>query len=122
MGFTQPTTGTAYVEGFNICGDMDRIYTLMGVCPQAREQQGSVARREGGRGEEGQREIGRAIWCAERGMRWRESGIEKIEHSQRHAQSILGTRCHPVSALTRRRRWWRVCGAGRGSTTSCGTR
>ena len=34
VGFTQPTSGTAEVEGFDICRDMDRIYTLMGVCPQ----------------------------------------------------------------------------------------
>ena len=34
VGFARPTTGTAYVEGFNIISDMDRIYTLMGVCPQ----------------------------------------------------------------------------------------
>jgi ABC-type multidrug transport system ATPase subunit len=34
VGFTQPTSGTATVEGFDIYEDMDRIYTLMGVCPQ----------------------------------------------------------------------------------------
>jgi hypothetical protein len=34
VGFTQPTSGTAEIEGFDICRDMDRIYTLMGVCPQ----------------------------------------------------------------------------------------
>ncbi len=34
VGFTQPTSGTAKIEGFDICRDMDRIYTLMGVCPQ----------------------------------------------------------------------------------------
>jgi ABC-type multidrug transport system ATPase subunit len=34
VGFTQPTQGTARVEGFDIRTDMDRIYTIMGVCPQ----------------------------------------------------------------------------------------
>ncbi len=34
VGFTQPTQGTANVEGFDIRTDMDRIYTIMGVCPQ----------------------------------------------------------------------------------------
>mmetsp|Transcript_55864 Transcript_55864/g.116883 ORF Transcript_55864/g.116883 Transcript_55864/m.116883 type:complete len:317 (-) Transcript_55864:116-1066(-) len=34
VGFTQPTSGTADVEGFDIRTDMDRIYSLMGVCPQ----------------------------------------------------------------------------------------
>ncbi len=34
VGFTQPTSGTAQIEGFDIRQDMDRIYTLMGVCPQ----------------------------------------------------------------------------------------
>ena len=34
VGFTQPTSGTAHIEGFDIRQDMDRIYTLMGVCPQ----------------------------------------------------------------------------------------
>jgi hypothetical protein len=36
VGFTQPTSGTADVEGFDIRTDMDRIYSLMGVCPQAK--------------------------------------------------------------------------------------
>jgi len=34
VGFLPPTSGTARVEGFDITTDMDRIYTLMGVCPQ----------------------------------------------------------------------------------------
>lgn len=34
IGFTKPTHGTAMVENFDIRTDMDRIYTLMGVCPQ----------------------------------------------------------------------------------------
>jgi len=34
VGFLPPTSGTARVEGFDIRTDMDRIYTLMGVCPQ----------------------------------------------------------------------------------------
>ncbi len=34
VGFTQPSHGTATIEGFDITKDMDRIYTLMGVCPQ----------------------------------------------------------------------------------------
>jgi len=34
VGFSQPTQGTALVEGFDIRTEMDRIYSLMGVCPQ----------------------------------------------------------------------------------------
>jgi ABC-type multidrug transport system ATPase subunit len=34
VGFMSPSSGTAVVEGFDIRTDMDRIYTLMGVCPQ----------------------------------------------------------------------------------------
>jgi ABC-type multidrug transport system ATPase subunit len=34
VGFTQPSHGTATIEGYDITTDMDRIYTLMGVCPQ----------------------------------------------------------------------------------------
>jgi ABC-type multidrug transport system ATPase subunit len=34
VGFTEPTSGTAEIEGFDIRYDMDRIYSLMGVCPQ----------------------------------------------------------------------------------------
>mmetsp|Transcript_15168 Transcript_15168/g.38033 ORF Transcript_15168/g.38033 Transcript_15168/m.38033 type:complete len:997 (+) Transcript_15168:4616-7606(+) len=33
-GFFQPTQGTANVEGLNITSQMERIYTIMGVCPQ----------------------------------------------------------------------------------------
>ncbi|KAL6888886.1 hypothetical protein ACP4OV_009912 [Aristida adscensionis] len=34
IGFTKPTSGTAYIEGTDIRGDMDKIYTGIGVCPQ----------------------------------------------------------------------------------------
>uniref|UniRef100_A0A1D1XY01 ABC transporter A family member 7 n=1 Tax=Anthurium amnicola TaxID=1678845 RepID=A0A1D1XY01_9ARAE len=34
IGLVKPTTGNAYVQGFDIRTDMDRIYTSMGVCPQ----------------------------------------------------------------------------------------
>ncbi|XVE56976.1 hypothetical protein DITRI_Ditri04bG0054700 [Diplodiscus trichospermus] len=34
IGLTKPTSGTAYVQGFDILTDMDTIYTSMGVCPQ----------------------------------------------------------------------------------------
>lgn len=34
VGFTPPTSGTATVEGLDVRTDMNRIYTLMGVCPQ----------------------------------------------------------------------------------------
>jgi len=34
VGFTQPTHGTATIQGFDITREMDRIYTIMGVCPQ----------------------------------------------------------------------------------------
>jgi len=34
VGFTQPSAGDATVEGLSILGDMERIYSLMGVCPQ----------------------------------------------------------------------------------------
>ncbi|XP_019085909.1 PREDICTED: ABC transporter A family member 3-like isoform X2 [Camelina sativa] len=33
-GLVKPTSGTAFVQGLDICKDMDRIYTSMGVCPQ----------------------------------------------------------------------------------------
>ncbi|CAN6277951.1 unnamed protein product [Urochloa humidicola] len=33
-GFSKPTSGTAYIEGMDICLDMDKIYTGIGVCPQ----------------------------------------------------------------------------------------
>ncbi len=36
VGFTEPTSGTAEIEGFDIRYDMDRIYSLMGVCPQVK--------------------------------------------------------------------------------------
>ncbi|CAL5362169.1 unnamed protein product [Camellia sinensis] len=34
IGLTEPSSGTAYVQGLNVSTDMDRIYTSMGVCPQ----------------------------------------------------------------------------------------
>lgn len=34
VGYTPPTAGTATVEGLDVRVDMDRIYPLMGVCPQ----------------------------------------------------------------------------------------
>ena len=34
VGFTPPSSGTATMEGLDVRTDMDRIYTLMGVCPQ----------------------------------------------------------------------------------------
>ncbi|MQM10036.1 hypothetical protein Taro_042925 [Colocasia esculenta] len=34
IGLTKPTAGDAYVQGFDIKTDMDKIYTSMGVCPQ----------------------------------------------------------------------------------------
>ncbi|KAJ0240334.1 ABC transporter A family member 7 [Hirschfeldia incana] len=33
-GLLKPTSGTALVRGLDICNDMDRVYTSMGVCPQ----------------------------------------------------------------------------------------
>jgi ABC-type multidrug transport system ATPase subunit len=34
VGMFPPTSGTATVEGLDVRTDMNRIYTLMGVCPQ----------------------------------------------------------------------------------------
>ena len=34
VGFTPPTSGTATIEGLDVRTDMNRIYSLMGVCPQ----------------------------------------------------------------------------------------
>jgi hypothetical protein len=34
IGFTPPTSGTATVEGLDVRTSMDKIYSLMGVCPQ----------------------------------------------------------------------------------------
>ncbi|MED6111649.1 hypothetical protein PIB30_054151 [Stylosanthes scabra] len=34
IGRTKPTSGTAYVQGFDIRTDMNGLYTSMGVCPQ----------------------------------------------------------------------------------------
>ncbi|CAH2043965.1 unnamed protein product [Thlaspi arvense] len=33
-GLLKPTSGTALVQGFDICKDMNKVYTSMGVCPQ----------------------------------------------------------------------------------------
>ncbi|XP_018436846.1 ABC transporter A family member 7 [Raphanus sativus] len=33
-GLLKPTSGTALIRGLDICNDMDRVYTSMGVCPQ----------------------------------------------------------------------------------------
>lgn len=33
-GFLTPSSGSAVVEGYNIVSDMDKVYHLMGVCPQ----------------------------------------------------------------------------------------
>ncbi|EOA23466.1 hypothetical protein CARUB_v10016657mg [Capsella rubella] len=33
-GLVKPTSGTAFVQSLDICQDMDRVYTSMGVCPQ----------------------------------------------------------------------------------------
>ncbi|KAJ4894490.1 ABC transporter A family member 3 [Raphanus sativus] len=33
-GLVKPTSGSAFVQGLDICTDMDRVYTRMGVCPQ----------------------------------------------------------------------------------------
>ncbi|XP_031488370.1 ABC transporter A family member 7-like [Nymphaea colorata] len=34
IGLISPTAGTAYIRGFDIRKNMDKIYTSMGVCPQ----------------------------------------------------------------------------------------
>lgn len=34
VGFLEPTAGSAVVEGLDIAGEMNKIYDLMGVCPQ----------------------------------------------------------------------------------------
>ncbi|XP_024007096.1 ABC transporter A family member 10 [Eutrema salsugineum] len=33
-GLLKPTSGTALVQGFDVCKDMNKVYTSMGVCPQ----------------------------------------------------------------------------------------
>uniref|UniRef100_M4DNM7 ABC transporter domain-containing protein n=1 Tax=Brassica campestris TaxID=3711 RepID=M4DNM7_BRACM len=33
-GLVKPTSGAAFVQGLDICKDMDKVYTSMGVCPQ----------------------------------------------------------------------------------------
>ncbi|EOA15012.1 hypothetical protein CARUB_v10028362mg [Capsella rubella] len=33
-GLLKPTSGTALVQGLDICKDMNKVYTSMGVCPQ----------------------------------------------------------------------------------------
>ncbi|TVT96654.1 hypothetical protein EJB05_58124 [Eragrostis curvula] len=34
IGFVKPTSGNAFVQGFSIQNDMEKIYNSMGVCPQ----------------------------------------------------------------------------------------
>jgi len=34
IGFVKPTSGNAFVRGFSIQNDMEKIYSSMGVCPQ----------------------------------------------------------------------------------------
>ncbi|CAA7031235.1 unnamed protein product [Microthlaspi erraticum] len=34
IGLVKPTSGSAFVQSLDICKDMDRVYTSMGVCPQ----------------------------------------------------------------------------------------
>lgn len=34
VGFLEPTSGNAVINGFDIRRDMDEIYGHMGVCPQ----------------------------------------------------------------------------------------
>jgi ABC-type multidrug transport system ATPase subunit len=34
IGFVKPTSGNAFVWGFSIQNDMEKIYSSMGVCPQ----------------------------------------------------------------------------------------
>ncbi|KAJ4900283.1 ABC2-like protein 16 [Raphanus sativus] len=33
-GLLKPTSGTALVQGWDICKDMNKVYTSMGICPQ----------------------------------------------------------------------------------------
>lgn len=37
VGFLEPTSGGAVINGLSIAEDMDNIYSQMGVCPQVRE-------------------------------------------------------------------------------------
>ncbi|KAK4719446.1 hypothetical protein R3W88_017784 [Solanum pinnatisectum] len=34
IGLTKPSSGAAFVDGLNINTEMDKVYTVMGVCPQ----------------------------------------------------------------------------------------
>ncbi|XP_060170110.1 ABC transporter A family member 7-like [Lycium barbarum] len=34
IGLTMPSSGAAFVDGLNINTEMDKVYTIMGVCPQ----------------------------------------------------------------------------------------
>ena len=34
VGLLEPSAGSASVDGLNINNDMDKIYDIMGVCPQ----------------------------------------------------------------------------------------
>ncbi|PKA46814.1 ABC transporter A family member 8 [Apostasia shenzhenica] len=33
-GLTYPTSGTAFIQGLDICKDMKKVHTFMGICPQ----------------------------------------------------------------------------------------
>nr|VDD50808.1 unnamed protein product [Brassica oleracea] len=44
-GLVKPTSGSAFVQGLDICMDMDRVYTSMGVCPTTRLTLGNTVRK-----------------------------------------------------------------------------
>ncbi|EFJ28933.1 ATP-binding cassette transporter [Selaginella moellendorffii] len=46
IGFLTPSSGKAFVAGLDISKDMDKIYTVMGVCPQHDLLWGSLTGRE----------------------------------------------------------------------------
>ncbi|EFJ13638.1 ATP-binding cassette transporter [Selaginella moellendorffii] len=46
IGFLTPSSGKAFVAGLDISKDMDKIYTVMGVCPQHNLLWGSLTGRE----------------------------------------------------------------------------
>ncbi|KFK34077.1 hypothetical protein AALP_AA5G099400 [Arabis alpina] len=45
-GLVKPTSGAGIVQGLDICNDMDRVYTSMGVCPQHDLLWGTLTGRE----------------------------------------------------------------------------
>ncbi|KAG7606931.1 AAA+ ATPase domain [Arabidopsis thaliana x Arabidopsis arenosa] len=45
-GLLKPTSGTALVQGLDICKDMNKVYTSMGVCPQHDLLWGTLTGRE----------------------------------------------------------------------------